>query len=320
MKFRWLLMFACLLMVACNNSSEENAQPAPGQAVNNATASAATSNGTAEKEAAKTVEALPAESKSPESEPLDRYSQAQAKYDAEVQGFMTTYRAANEAEREKLASTYPNAGDYAAEFMALAEEYPDHEVAFDSLFWVVSKVGTGDVAETAMNKLFESYIDNESLKNVCMTLSYSQPSPRVESRLNLLIEKSPHDSVKASATFALASYLSRLDETRQYIAANPETKERLDKESIEYLSQRKVEPTEIKTLYEMLIAEYPDLKPNEGSKRTYKSKAEAALFEINSLAIGMIAPEIEGDDLDGISFKLSDYRGKVVMLDFWGDW
>lgn len=35
-------------------------------------------------------------------------------------------------------------------------------------------------------------------------------------------------------------------------------------------------------------------------------------------AIGTLAPEIEGVDLDGQAFKLSDYRGKVVLLDFWG--
>lgn len=36
--------------------------------------------------------------------------------------------------------------------------------------------------------------------------------------------------------------------------------------------------------------------------------------------IGEEAPEIEGVDLEGVAFKLSDYRGKVVMLDFYGDW
>ncbi len=36
--------------------------------------------------------------------------------------------------------------------------------------------------------------------------------------------------------------------------------------------------------------------------------------------VGNLAPEIEGEDLDGVPFKLSDYRGKVVMLDFYGDW
>jgi hypothetical protein len=38
------------------------------------------------------------------------------------------------------------------------------------------------------------------------------------------------------------------------------------------------------------------------------------------LEVGNQAPEISGEDIDGKKFKLSDYRGKVVMLDFWGDW
>jgi hypothetical protein len=36
--------------------------------------------------------------------------------------------------------------------------------------------------------------------------------------------------------------------------------------------------------------------------------------------VGGPAPEIAGKDLDGKPMKLSDFRGKVVMLDFWGDW
>ena len=36
--------------------------------------------------------------------------------------------------------------------------------------------------------------------------------------------------------------------------------------------------------------------------------------------VGEPAPEISGLDLDGESFQLSDFRGKVVVLDFWGDW
>ena len=38
------------------------------------------------------------------------------------------------------------------------------------------------------------------------------------------------------------------------------------------------------------------------------------------LEVGNRAPDILGEDIDGVKFKLSDYRGKVVMLDFWGDW
>jgi cytochrome oxidase Cu insertion factor (SCO1/SenC/PrrC family) len=36
--------------------------------------------------------------------------------------------------------------------------------------------------------------------------------------------------------------------------------------------------------------------------------------------IGQPAPEIEGPDCDGAVFKLSDARGQVVLLDFWGNW
>jgi peroxiredoxin len=36
------------------------------------------------------------------------------------------------------------------------------------------------------------------------------------------------------------------------------------------------------------------------------------LFELEHLAIGKVAPEIEGEDIDGKHFKLSDYRGWVA--------
>ncbi len=48
--------------------------------------------------------------------------------------------------------------------------------------------------------------------------------------------------------------------------------------------------------------------------------ADAELFEFEHLQVGMVAPEIDGADEDGVPFKLSDYRGKVVALDFWGFW
>ncbi len=35
---------------------------------------------------------------------------------------------------------------------------------------------------------------------------------------------------------------------------------------------------------------------------------------------GAVAPELVGEDLDGIPLQLSAFRGKVVLLDFWGDW
>ena len=38
------------------------------------------------------------------------------------------------------------------------------------------------------------------------------------------------------------------------------------------------------------------------------------------LARGQLAPNIVGQDADGRPLKLSDFRGKVVVLDFWANW
>lgn len=35
------------------------------------------------------------------------------------------------------------------------------------------------------------------------------------------------------------------------------------------------------------------------------------------IAPGNLAQDIFGEDADGKPFKLSDYKGKVVLLDFW---
>ena len=48
--------------------------------------------------------------------------------------------------------------------------------------------------------------------------------------------------------------------------------------------------------------------------------AESLKFELQHLLTGSIAPEITGSDATGLNFKLSDYRGQVVLLMFSADW
>lgn len=48
--------------------------------------------------------------------------------------------------------------------------------------------------------------------------------------------------------------------------------------------------------------------------------AEARLDGWHNLAVGKTAPEIKGVDVHGKPLALSDYRGKVVALVFWGTW
>jgi thiol-disulfide isomerase/thioredoxin len=55
-------------------------------------------------------------------------------------------------------------------------------------------------------------------------------------------------------------------------------------------------------------------------RSTLGQVAEARLDDWHNLAVGKPAPEIKGVDVHGKSLKLSDYRGKVVALVFWGTW
>jgi thiol-disulfide isomerase/thioredoxin len=55
-------------------------------------------------------------------------------------------------------------------------------------------------------------------------------------------------------------------------------------------------------------------------KKTLREEAEARLDDMLNLAVGKSAPEIEGLDFNGKPLKLSEYKGKVVVLVFWGTW
>lgn len=53
---------------------------------------------------------------------------------------------------------------------------------------------------------------------------------------------------------------------------------------------------------------------------TYAKLSESLRFELAHLQVGQVVPEITGKDADGLEFKLSDYRGRVVLLMFSANW
>ncbi|MBN9517240.1 redoxin domain-containing protein [bacterium] len=72
---------------------------------------------------------------------------------------------------------------------------------------------------------------------------------------------------------------------------------------------------EVEAVFELAAAKYGDVKLPDGD--TVAERAKAELFDLRNLRVGKQAPDIEGVDQDGRRFKLSDYRGKAVLLDFW---
>lgn len=86
-------------------------------------------------------------------------------------------------------------------------------------------------------------------------------------------------------------------------------------QSVHEQDGRPAEPADVpaaRQLFEKALREFPDTRAAERSK--------GYLFEIDHLQIGMPAPELEGTSIEERPIKLSQFRGQVVVLDFWGFW
>src|SRR5262249_39035057 len=69
--------------------------------------------------------------------------------------------------------------------------------------------------------------------------------------------------------------------------------------------------TESEKLFQRAAEKYADVKvPYRG---TVAQAVKAELYELRRLAVGKPAPDVEGQDQDGKKFRLSDYKGKVVL-------
>jgi thiol-disulfide isomerase/thioredoxin len=76
--------------------------------------------------------------------------------------------------------------------------------------------------------------------------------------------------------------------------------------------------TEISKKLADLVKDYGDC-----TSATHKTLAEAAKSDqyfIENLTIGKTMPDVEAELLDGKKAKISDYRGKVAVLDIWATW
>ncbi len=74
---------------------------------------------------------------------------------------------------------------------------------------------------------------------------------------------------------------------------------------------------EAERFFDRVVEQYAGIAGKSGK---LGEAAEKELFRLRQLAVGRPAPDVEGEDVDGKHFRLSDYRGKVVVLTFSGNW
>lgn len=156
-------------------------------------------------------------------------------------------------------------------------------------------------AAAALKDVAEKHLASfrpERLVNLCMQLRFSSDKGS-EALLRALLDKHEKREVQGNACLTLAQVLKgRADEAAD---KDPKEAEKLRKEAEDLLTRA--------------AEKYGDVKM--GFRGTVGEKAKGELYELRHLAIGQAAPDVEGEDQDGKKFKLSDYKGKVVLLDFW---
>lgn len=257
----------------------------------------------------------------------DSYLKILADHRAAIQRFRQAYQAAKTAEaKQKVAENPLKADAFAKRMLDFAVKSPGDNFAIDALSWVVMQQGGAQlraIQTKAVEILIKDHIDDPKLGDTCSRLVYNT-TDAAQQLMRSVFEKSPQRDTRGKACFGLAQLLKNtVDAISQFQVIDEKTRAMVERvygpDYFAGLIAKDPKPllAESEKLFEKVIAEYGDLKHYRG---TYADAAKATLYEIRNLAIGKVAPEIEGEDVDGVKFKLSDYRGKVVVLDFWGNW
>jgi hypothetical protein len=240
----------------------------------------------------------------PEQTPREQYAAIAAEYQKAQVEFSKLYsQAKTEEERKEILSKLPNSKPFADRMLQVAEKYPKDDAAIDALQWVgmyASQDG-GRVAElVTKNHLADP--------RVVKLLPVFVRLPGGEKLLRSLAEKNTAKDVQGLAYFYVAQNLKNQSSAAER-QKNSEAAANLMKEA--------------EDLFERVEKDYGSIRDPRDTKeklRTLRDLVEPELFELRFLTVGKTAPDIQADDLGGTAFKLSDYRGKVILLDFWGHW
>ena len=257
------------------------------------------------------------------------YEALTKEYAAWEQAYAKLARAAKtDEDREKLYETrfareHP---PFVRRFLELAEQHPKDPISLEAFRWVLANdYGGADgpaVRTRVIALLTANHIASPALDSVFDNL-VSLPSPAAEAFFRTVLEKSPHRVIQGRAGFALGRYLMNQAEVIRQLKLRPELAKNVEPYCGAELVKQLIaaDPDKVAaqadTAFSRVAEQYPLVK---NGATTLGEQVKGELFELRHLAHGKVAPEIEGDDVEGRKLKLSDYRGKVVVLTFWGDW
>jgi peroxiredoxin len=213
------------------------------------------------------------------------------------------------------------------ELLELVRADPKDPAVVEALQFVIdtARAGPGDESYQAM-ELLRDHMRDPGMGSLCGHLFYFVHAPAAESLLRAVMEQNPDHNDRGQACYWLAYYLRLQARMVRTVRARPERIAAYVHERFREATMRLVKETDpealekqSEALLERVVAEFADASRGYDDVPLGKI-AEGELFAARNLAVGKLAPEIAGKDHEGKSFALSDYRGKVVVLTFSGNW
>jgi thiol-disulfide isomerase/thioredoxin len=213
----------------------------------------------------------------------------------------------------------------------LAEKYPQDSAAVDALVWVITgaRAGHMDQTDRAFRILTGHHITSDKIGPVCRAaFALYEASDDARAFEHAVLEKSPHRQLRGVVCFGLARNAVRMSEQALQFKAPQDRKLTAAWESNTTPAYRRLvetgDPDQFKQravkLFERVIQEFGDVKAQDASAVTLGEQASGKLVRLRDLVAGRPAPEIAAEDVQGKPLKLSDYRGKVVLICFWASW
>lgn len=207
---------------------------------------------------------------------------------------------------------------------------PDDPAAVEALTQVAmtARKFPSDQSRQALVILLRHHVRDEKISQLGWRIFPLFYIPEAEQLLRNVLERNPSREERGRACHALAYYLEFQAQMVRGIRKEPEKirayPEPWRRDLIEKLLREKAPEALLKeseSLLDRCVSEFATV-PGVGyyNGRTIGEFAPGELFRLRELGIGKPVPEIQGADSEGRRFKLSDYRGKVVVLTFTGNW